>query len=210
MTSPYEAILKSLESVPWSKAAEVTPIRPIPRDHIEFFPGHVGYVGANFPVGGIMAVGNNFSNLVNWRKYETGADHESDTKTWSRLRLMIAASGEPIENWWFTNYCLGVIDGPSESYNFPRRTIKLLEFQRVFAECVAAMRPRLIVALGRPVADSLKADYSRERIEATTVGGHATRLLATVHPSAWTWRGKEFGDREFVMEGERIGLAARG
>jgi hypothetical protein len=140
MKKPYKAILRSLDSVPWSKVPEVTPIRPIRRDNIDFFPGHVGHVGPIFPVGGIMVVGNNFSTLAGWRSYEDGPDRESDTKTWQRLRLMIEASGEQIEDWWFTNYCLGVMDGPSESYDFPRRVTKVLEFERVFAECVAAMR----------------------------------------------------------------------
>jgi hypothetical protein len=30
----------------------------------------------------------------------------------------------------------------------------------------------------------------------------AARLLATMHPSAWTWQGRDFGDREFVAEGD--------
>jgi hypothetical protein len=52
-------------------------------------------------------------------------------------------------------------------------------------------------------------DYERrERLDERDVAGHATRLLAAVHASAWTWRRKGFGLEEFINEGRRIGAAA--
>jgi uracil-DNA glycosylase len=156
-----------------------------------------------------MVVGNNFSTIKGWDDYKNSPDVDSPISTWKRLRLIMRESGVPAEDWWFTNYCLGAMAGTAESYNFPRRIIKALEFDRVFAECVAAMKPRLVVTLGLLASNLLKTDFGRERIDEREIGGHRTRLMAAVHPSAWTWRGKGFGDKDFAAEGARIGAAAR-
>lgn len=185
------------------------PIKPLNRKNVEFFPGHCGYVGSDFPVGGIMVLANNFSTLNGWNDYCKEPDRESGTPTWRKLRLMIAASGLPMEPFWFTNYCHGVMDRAKESYDFPHRIIKKLEFDRVFMECVEAMRPTLIVTLGNLPAQCIGTDFAlRNDIESRTISGHQTRLLAAVHPSGWTWQGLGFSDDDFRREGERIGRAA--
>lgn len=156
-----------------------------------------------------MVVANNFSSLKGWRDYSEGEDRESNTATWRKLRLMIGASGVSWDDFWFTNYCVGVMARERESYDFPRRIIKSLEFETMFERSVVAMRPRLIVSLGRLVSKHLRTDYERRvRIDDREIAGHATRLLAAVHPSAWTWRRKGFGVDDFVKEGARIGAAA--
>lgn len=48
--SVYEHILAALDSVPWDRAPEVFAIRPLARTNIDFFPGHCGYVGPEFPL----------------------------------------------------------------------------------------------------------------------------------------------------------------
>jgi len=63
VSTPYGSILTAFESIPWDMAPEVTPIRPLARKSIEFFPGHVGHMGHEFPVGGVMLVANNFSSV---------------------------------------------------------------------------------------------------------------------------------------------------
>jgi uracil-DNA glycosylase len=157
-----------------------------------------------------MIVGNNFSTIKGWSDYSNSPDVDSMVKTWKRLRLMIEASGVPAEAFWFTNYCLGAMEAKEESYDFPRSINKALEFERVFAECLIAMKPRLVVTLGRPISDILKTGYDlRERIDTRTFAGHTARFMAAVHPSAWAWQKKGFGDKEFVAEGARIGAAAR-
>jgi hypothetical protein len=207
--SPYEAILASLESLPWRSVPEVTPIRPLARKNIDFFPGQAGHTGPSFPVGGVMMVGNNFSSVKGWNDYATGADEQSTTATWRKLRVMIEASGVPWDDFWFTNYCLGAMERSRESYDFPHRVVKALKFETMFERSVAEMRPRLIVSLARAAAKHLRTDYERrERLDEKDLGGHATRLLAAVHPSAWTWRRKAFGLEEFINEGRRIGAAA--
>jgi hypothetical protein len=209
MSDPYAAIMTALESLPWSSVPEVKLISPIPRTHIDFFPGHRGHIGERFPVGGIMVVGNNFSSLKGWGDYNASPDVESPTSTWRKLRLVIDGSGLPWEDFWFTNYCFGVMDRKAESYDFPDRIIKALEFESMFSKSVAAMRPRLVVSLGRLAANHLRTDYRfRERIDERVIGGHPARLLAAVHPSAWTWNGKGFRDEDFVAEGARIRYAA--
>jgi hypothetical protein len=113
--SPYEAILASLESLPWRSVPEVTPIRPLARKNIDFFPGQVGHTGPAFPVGGVMVVGNNFSSVKGSNDYAIGADERSTTATWRKLRVMIEASGVPWDHLWFTNYCLGAMERSKES-----------------------------------------------------------------------------------------------
>jgi hypothetical protein len=72
------------------------------------------------------------------------------------------------------------------------------------------MGPRLVVSLGRLASKHLRTDYERrERIDEREIGGHATRLLAAVHPSTWTWRRIGFGLGDFISEGMRIGAASR-
>lgn len=209
MLRPYNAILASLESLPWNSVPEVTPIHPLARKNIDFFPGQVGHTGARFPGGGVMVVANNFSSLKGWRDYAEGTDEESTTATWRKLRLMIQASGVPWDDFWFTNYCLGVMARKRESYDFPHRIIKTLKFETMFERTVAAMRPRLVVSLGRLASKHLRTDYElRERIDDRKICGHATRLLAAVHPSAGTWRRKGFWFEDFANEGTRIGAAA--
>ena len=99
------------------------------------------------------------------------------TRTWRNLRLMIEASGVNIERFWFTNYCHGVMAQGAESYDFPGHIIKTLEFDHVFEKCVGAMRPALIVSLGRLAARHLGTDYARrETVERRTIANHPTNL----------------------------------
>ena len=206
----YASILSALDSIPWSRAPKVLPTRPIDRNSLDFFPGHHGFEGAEFPVGGIMMVGNNFSSTKGWGDYCASRDRDSLTSTWCQLRPMIEASGVPLEHFWFTNYCHGALDKRKESYDFPAKTIKALEFASFFEHCVEAMRPVLVVSLGVLAARHLRTDYAfREKTETRMIAGHETKLLAAVHPSAWTWQKRGFTDRDFRYEGARIGKAAR-
>ena len=206
----YASILSALDSIPWSLASEVTPLRPTDRNSLDFFPGHHGYEGAVFPVGGIMMVGNNFSTTKGWGDYCASPDRDSPTKTWRQLRPIIKASGVPLERFWFTNYCHGALVGDDESYEFPGKLIKALDFARFFEHCVAEMRPMLVVSLGVLAARYLRTDYAfREKTETRTIAGHQTKLLAAVHPSAWKWQNRGFTKKDHLEEGVRIGEAAR-
>ena len=177
----YDEVLATLASVPWSLAPEVTPIWPVGRSNIEFFLGTASSM--DFPVGGVMVVGNNFSSLDGWRTYAEGPDLESSTRTWRNLRLMIASSGVPTEKFWFTNYCYGVMDRGAESYDFPARVIERLQFDRVFAETVRAMKPMVVVSLGRLASRFVGTDYAaRKNVDTRTILAHSTKLMATVHP----------------------------
>ena len=205
----YASLLEALESIPWSRAPEVLPLRPMERNALDFFPGHRGYAGSKFPVGGIMIVGNNFSTTKGWQKFRASPDRESSIPTWRRLRKIIESSGLPLERFWFTNYCHGALDREAESYEFPARIVKALELDRVFERCVETMRPVLVVSLGRTAARHLRTDFAlRERVDERTINGHSTKLMATVHPGAWTWQRRGFTDEDFREEGRRIGKAA--
>lgn len=204
--APYEAILAALLAVPWDRAPEVIPIQPLDRVHIDFFPGQRGFFGPDFPhQNGIMVVGNNFSRLSGWKDYIESPDRQSEIATWRKLRIIIDASGLGIGRFWFTNYCHGVMDRNRESYSFPKHVIKRLEFDKLFEKCVALMKPALVVSLGSLASDLLKTDYEqREKIDRRTIAGHPTKLIAAVHPSAWTWGKRGFTIEDFRREGCRI------
>jgi hypothetical protein len=172
---------------------EVTPIQPLERDGLSFFPGHRGFLGSSFPVGGVMLVANNFDNLANWLKYESDPSAVDDSRTSKNMRKILAAASVALEDCWFTNYALGVMDRPTSQYEFPRRIREQLELARVFRECVDIMRPRLIVAMGDYAQDYLKV----RRGEVFDL--HGTRAVAIWHPSA-----RYKGDAHFVDEGRRI------
>ena len=207
--APYEAMLAALNAVPWDRAPEVIPIRPLDRANIDFFPGHRGFVGPKFPHrDGVMVVGNNFSSVSGWKDYCKSPDLQSEIATWRKLRVIIHASGLGIERFWFTNYCHGVMERNSESYRFPKSVVTSLEFDELFAKCVRVMRPALIVSLGKLASDLLGTDYKhREMIERRKIAGHSTKLIAAVHPSAWTWAKRGFSIEDFKSEGERIRAA---
>jgi hypothetical protein len=205
----YRAIVAQLDGLPWHLAPSVTAIRPQNRKSLNFFPGQRGYAGQRFPIGGVMVVANNFTSLNGWAEYRASPDRESVTPTWRKMRVMLEGSGLPIDRFWFTNYCLGIMDRDVESYEFPAVVVKTLRFRQFFEASAEAMRPSVIVSLGRPAARHLSTDYEhRERIDVREFGTHTTKLIAAVHPSAWTWRGKGFGEDDFRREGARIAEAA--
>lgn len=100
------------------------------------------------------------------------------------------------------------MDKRRESYTFPVRTISKLQFDRVFAECVGIVRPRLVVALGAPTAKYLAADPARAKTRTIDVGtpngtlSAETLVTAIVpHPSAWVGVTNAY----FEPQGRRIG-----
>jgi hypothetical protein len=150
-----------------------------------------------------MMVGNNFSNLSGWDNYTKSLDYHDETKTWKRLNaLILPASEVPLDEFWFTNFSLGVMDMPDASYPFPSPFRRDLKFREVFQKCVVAMQPTLIVALGGDVASYLKADYvgmgTHRTPEVRTREGYL--VAATLHPAA-----RRIPDERFKAEGKRIG-----
>lgn len=176
----YAGVLSALRSIPWDLAKEVTPIEPRAFKHLAFFPGRKGYSGTDFPVHGVMLVGNNYDNLDCWNKEK---DEESASPTWKRLRaITFPVSKVPCERFWFTNYCHGVMRSKNSRYEFPPRIRTLLEFRRVFEECVVAMQPKVIVSLGGFARHYLK--FERGEAKPQTIMGHETLVLAAYHPAA--------------------------
>lgn len=204
----YDDILAALRSVKWELFKDkVTPIEPDCHTKVNFFPGQRGYTPPAFPVGGVMMVANNFSNLDGWCDYCRDLDFHDTSPTWTRLRNLILPNTGILDNeFWFTNYNLGVMDVPDQQYEFKRPIREGLGFELVFEKCVVAMRPRLIVTLGGYAAKYLKTDYatreeSRRRIrEVRTIYG--CPAISTWHPAA---RKSMFPDEIFIAEGKRIG-----
>ena len=157
-----------------------------------------------------MIVGNNFSSLSGWKTYSESSYRQSETTTWRKLQLMIDASGLGIGRFGFTNYCHGVMEQKSECYSFPKHIVRSLEFNQLFTTFVASMKPALIVSLGNLASDLLGTDYKqRDKIDRRTIAGHSTKLIAAVHPSAWTWANRGFTFEDCRLEGQRIRAAVR-
>lgn len=202
----YADILAALDSVQWHLYKDkVTPIAPMGHKRLAFFPGQRGFSGLKFPVGGVMIVGNNFSNLTFWRdEYSPNLDYDGYSPTWSRLnKRILPATGIPRDNFWFTNFSLGVMDEPESTYTFPPCIREGLAFENVFRKCVDAMQPALIVALGEAPASYL--DYvgkiSHPKSNEQLWGGRP--MIATLHPSA------RVSIERFEEEGHRIGHVYR-
>jgi len=204
----YANIFKAYEASLWGNAEKygVTKIAPVGHASLSFFPGQYGFVGPEFPIGGIMVVANNFDNLAGWATYEKDLTAEDNSNTMVKFKAyVVPETGEPLQQFWFTNYCLGVMDRKDSQYTFPRKAVEALEFKRFFEACVKTMQPRLIVTLGAPAAVWVGTDYAdRKRVDEKTFGDHATRLLAIVHTSGWTWNRKGFSKVDFRAEGRRI------
>lgn len=207
-SAAYAEILEAYEALPWGDAAHhhVTKIAPQGHPGISFFPGQRGFVGPAFPVGGVMIVANNYDNLAGWNAYRPNLAAEDTSRTMvTFLNHVLPHTGRSLEHFWFTNYCLGVMDRPTSQYKFAHQAAKALKFDHFFERCVQAMRPQLIVSLGAYAAEWLRTDFARrERIDERVIGGHSTRLLAVVHTSAWTWNRKGFSFEDFAIEGRRI------
>ena len=204
MVSAYDSIVALLESVPWRNARQVTAIRPMGHRRLNFFPGQLGYCGSSFPIGEIMIVGNNFSNLIGYTEYAADLDYCDESRTWRNLNdLILPAADIPLERFWLTNYSLGVMDMPTSEYEFSAAVRSALEFQRVFEATVALMRPKLIVTLGEPAACYVGVDFvgvkrRREQVVRRRIRQHDTDVLSVVHPSA------RASHELFRLEGRRI------
>lgn len=208
MTTEYGNILDALHALPWHEPEKlgVTKIAPVGHESSSFFPGQCGFQGARFPVRGIMLVANNFDNLDGWKRYRDDLSEEDNSTTMVKFRdYVLPETREPLEHFWFTNYCLGVMNRKTSQYKFPSKAVETLKFREFFEKSVEYMKPRVIVTMGAYAAEWLGTDYSkRERVDTKTFGDHSSRLLAIVHPSAWTWNGIGFSKDDFRNEGKRI------
>ncbi len=89
-----------------------------------------------------------------------------------------------------------------------RRLRLIMRFDRVFAECVVIMQPRLVVALGAAAAKYPAADPERAEMQKVDVrtpnGALSAETLVTAivpHPSAWVGATNAY----FEAQGRRIG-----
>lgn len=201
--SGYAGVLEALNSIPWHRAPLVTAIAPRDFKQWNFFPGRSGFIGNEFPMYGVMVVANNYDCLDGWEKE---VDELDLSPTMRRLRdITIPFSQVPPEQFWFTNYCHGVMDNrdergrPDPCYSFPAKVCEDLEFRRVFEECVLAMRPRVVVAFGGDADGYLK--FPRGEAQPRTIQGHETLVLSVYHTSARGTLDK------FYADAERIGRA---
>jgi hypothetical protein len=206
----YDEILALLKDVPWKAAPEVYPIAPVGHKRLGFFPGQRGFCGETFPVGGMMFVANNFSNLAFWEEYKADLDYCEESQTWQNLNSFILPAARDVtpEECWFTNYNLGVMNKPKQQYTFRSTIQEALGFAAFFEATVAKMEPRAIVVIGEHAADSIGIQYvhqkkRQERVHQRRFGEVDIPVLSIIHPSAHAKRSL------FQREGERIGQASK-
>jgi hypothetical protein len=201
----YDGALAAISTIPWHLAKSVTPIAPRNFQSLNFFPGRRGFIGPEFPIHGVMMVANNYDCLGGWI---TETDEEDESPTWRRMKNIIVPESEiPLREFWFTNYCHGVMDSrdkngkPDPCYSFPANICSVLDFRRVFEDCVVAMEPKVIVALGCDADHYLR--FPRGEAEERVIAGHPTMVLSAFHTSARVSLDK------FILDAKRIGRAYR-
>ncbi len=188
----YRRILNVLRSAP--RHPDVTPIEPQGHEALSFFPGQRGFVGASFPIGGVMLVANNYDNLQGWRKYKADLSAVDKSKSFKKLtEVILPAAQVPIEECWLTNYALGVMDKPTSQYKFPRDVRDHLTLAEKIEEFVSIMQPRLIVAMGGDAQSYLRV----RRGEVVDLFG--TKAIAIWHPGRF-----HKSDADLEAEGARI------
>lgn len=127
-------------------------------DHIKgtsFFPGGDGLWkhenGNNdLKIGGIMVVGHNFDNILGFEKSLEIGSESITCPTWRNLRILLEDSRINLEDCFFTNVYVGLIDSKSNVGLFPgsrseifkQQCIELLEYQ------ISEQRPKIILTLG--------------------------------------------------------------
>ena len=131
-----------------------------------FFPGGPGFCGSEFPVGGVMFIGNNFGTIEQYdalpstvREFEPEVTKRTENKTWWDLwYLVLPESGIPIERCFFTNAYLGAIvtDPERAAKGKKTRNVGALRAERAYrSACICALagqvriaEPHLIVLMG--------------------------------------------------------------
>lgn len=120
-----------------------------------FFPGgdglwKHGHVNEDLKIGGVMIVGHNFDNISGFKKSLSMGTEPITCPTWRNIRKLLSDSEINIEDCFFTNVYVGLMDSESNVGVFPgsksevfkQQCIKLLEYQ------ISEQRPSIILTLG--------------------------------------------------------------
>ncbi len=134
-------------------------IKQMPSDRIAgtaFFPGGDGlYEHKNFPIEGIMVLGQDFDNEENFNQSKISRSEITKPKgnrTWDNL-IAILENKVSIEKCFFTNAIMGLREGNGKNTGRSKAFLKknelfLNECREFFKEQLRFQKPKLIIGLG--------------------------------------------------------------
>lgn len=124
-----------------------------------FFPGGHGlYAPAgeplpDFPLGGVMVVGQDFDTEANYRHSRERQRESEAEPTWRNLLALLDDAGADRSRCFFTNAYMGLRTGASNTGRSPgsRSEPFSAAFREIFVEQLIVVRPRVIVLPGNQV-----------------------------------------------------------
>jgi hypothetical protein len=156
-----------------------------------FFPGGRGHTGTDLPIGGTMYLGHNFDKVSGYQDSVRRGIEEN--LTWRKIRERVLPV-LPEHQIWFTNYFMGLQEGPSNVGELAR-TEGFEQFERdcweFFCLQVVLQQPRKIAVLGSAVV-SVLGGPARLNIPAWTAntGMPYGRLRFTEHQRSVAYEGR--------------------
>jgi hypothetical protein len=190
----FWAILDQLKVNDYPQGVE--PIRPSDRiPGTAFFSAGSGLIRSRgqklppFPYGGVMFVGHNLDSEESYRRHlANGSDHgdpdHPTMRTWTNFYALMSLAGIDRSEIFCTNYFVGLKGGEGATGAFPGRLdVTFCAWCESFLdEQIQLMRPRVVVALGKPARRRLGLESQKptrcRRGDVEFVG------LALMHPSS--------------------------
>lgn len=201
---PMSAIAAKATSLPHPKG-----ILPVPHEipGPAFFPGgrglvsNDGGVGDNLHVGGVLVLGHNYGTVGDHSDYTDARGEVEGSATWGSLKKLLREIKIPLDQCFFTNAYVGLLDRESNvgthpghhDPDFKEGCRQLLRTQ------ILLQLPRLILVLGRFVPGFLSdmaptlADWKRTDtfagidaagpLRRADFGGHETVVAVLTHTS---------------------------
>lgn len=142
-----------------------------------------------FPFGGVMFVGHNLDAEEPYlERVRTGRSHgdpRSPMRTWRNLYALLDGAGVDRHECFFTNVYVGLIAGSKPTGSFPGANDPAFRaWCDVFLRRqIARMRPRAIVALGKPAREFL--GWSDGDVGVVDIDGHPSERVCLAHPSMY-------------------------
>jgi hypothetical protein len=157
-----------------------------------FFPGGKGHTGSDLPIGGLMYLGHNFDKVSGFQDSVSRGIEEN--LTWRKIREGVLPV-LPERQIWFTNYFMGLQDGPTNVGELTRTE----GFEQYEEDCweffclqATLQKPRTIAVLGAAVVSVLGA-ANRLNVPAwiTNTGKPFGHLRLSKHQRSLEYKGNQ-------------------
>lgn len=176
-----------------------------------FFPGGRGlwledrdHAQAKLPVSGIMVLGHNFDSTTGYEASVSRKKENLNGPTWRNLIKLLEEAKIPLNECFFTNFYMGVIDGTSSTGKFPGAKDRgfVDQCRQLFTEQIRLQKPSVIFVLGTAIPrliSSMSGDLSPwakatslKKIDEKgalftkvlfTEADHTCAVVSLVHPS---------------------------